>query len=106
MILNLVRNGLEATPPGLAEPELTIRTELEEGFVAVAVTDQGDGLSAEQIDRVFEPFFTTKRTGLGMGLAISRSIVRGHGGRIAASPNIGRGATFRFTLPVAPEVAS
>ena len=106
VILNLVRNGLEATPAGLAEPELTIRTGLEEGFVAVAVTDQGEGLSAEQIDRVFEPFFTTKRTGLGMGLAISRSIVRGHGGRIAASPNAGRGATFRFTLPVAPEIVS
>lgn len=106
VILNLVRNGLEATPPGLAEPELTIRTELEEGFVAVAVTDRGEGLTAEQIDRVFEPFFTTKRTGLGMGLAISRSIVRGHGGRIAATPNAGRGATFRFTLPVAKESAS
>jgi PAS domain S-box-containing protein len=105
VILNLVRNGLEATPPGLAEPELTVRTELDEGFVAVAVTDQGEGLSVEQIDRVFEPFFTTKGTGLGMGLAISRSIVRGHGGRITASPNEGRGATFRFTLPVAAEDA-
>jgi signal transduction histidine kinase len=106
VILNLVRNGLEATPPGLVEPALTIRSELDAGFVVVAVTDQGEGLSAEQIDRVFEPFFTTKRTGLGMGLAISRSIVRGHGGRITASPNEGGGATFRFTLPVAAEAAS
>jgi two-component system sensor kinase FixL len=107
VILNLVRNGLEATPPGLTEPTLTIRTELDDGCVAVAVTDQGEGLQAEQVDRVFEPFFTTKRTGLGMGLAISRSIVRGHGGRIEAPPNAGRGATFRFTLPIAaPEVAS
>lgn len=106
VILNLVRNGLEATPPGLVEPALTIRTELDAGFVVVAVTDQGEGLSAEQIDRVFEPFFTTKRTGLGMGLAISRSIVRGHGGRIHASRNEAGGATFRFTLPIAAEAES
>jgi two-component system sensor kinase FixL len=105
VILNLVRNGLEATPPGLTEPTLTIRTELDDGCVAVAVTDQGEGLQAEQVDRVFEPFFTTKHTGLGMGLAISRSIVRGHGGRIQATPNGARGATFRFTLPIA-EAAS
>lgn len=103
VILNLVRNALEATPPGLADPTLTIRTELDGASVAVSVTDQGEGLSAEQADRVFEPFFTTKRAGLGMGLAISRSIVRGHGGRIAALRNAGHGATFRFTLPVAGE---
>lgn len=105
VILNLVRNGLEATPPGLADPVLTIRTERDGSSVAVAVTDQGEGLSAEHAERVFEPFFTTKRAGLGMGLAISRSIVRGHGGRIAAVRNAERGATFRFTLPVAGEGA-
>lgn len=103
VILNLVRNALEATPPDRAEAALTVRTELENGCVAVAVTDQGEGLSVEQIDRLFEPFFTTKRAGLGMGLAISRSIVRGHGGRISAARNDGPGATFRFTLPVAGE---
>lgn len=102
VILNLVRNALEATPAGPPpEPALTIRTERENGCVAVAVSDQGEGLTAEQVDRVFEPFFTTKRAGLGMGLAISRSIIRGHGGRITAMANPGRGATFRFTLPIA-----
>lgn len=103
VILNLVRNALEATPTGEGEPVVEIRTEHDGAFVAVAVTDQGEGLTAEQRDRVFEPFFTTKKAGLGMGLAISRSIVRAHGGRISASGNAGRGATFRFTLPVAGE---
>lgn len=103
VILNLVRNALEATPAGGPEPAVEIRTERDDGFVAVAVTDQGEGLTAEQRDRVFEPFFTTKKAGLGMGLAISRSMVRAHGGRITASANAGRGATFRFTLPIAGE---
>lgn len=101
VILNLVRNALEATPAGLPDPALTIRTERDGDCIAVAVSDQGDGLTADQVDRVFEPFYTTKRAGLGMGLAISRSIVRGHGGRITAFANPGRGATFRFTLPIA-----
>jgi signal transduction histidine kinase len=104
VILNLVRNALEATPAGLQEPALEIRAECDDGFVAVAVTDQGEGLTEEQRERVFEPFFTTKKAGLGMGLAISRSIVRAHGGRITATANPGRGATFRFTLPCAGEV--
>ena len=102
VILNLVRNALEATPDGLPDPTLIIRTERDaDGCVAIAVSDQGEGLTAEKVDQVFEPFFTTKRAGLGMGLAISRSIVRGHGGRITACANPGRGATFRFTLPIA-----
>jgi len=103
VILNLVRNALEATPAGEGEPTVEIRTERDGDFVVVAVSDQGEGLTAETRERVFEPFFTTKKAGLGMGLAISRSMVRAHGGRIAAMANPGRGATFRFTLPVAGE---
>jgi two-component system sensor kinase FixL len=102
VILNLVRNALEATQRcGDDEALLVIRTERDDGYIAVAVTDQGEGLTEEQVKQVFEPFFTTKKSGLGMGLAISRSIVRAHGGRIAASANPDGGATFRFTLPVA-----
>ena len=70
--------------------------------VEVAVSDSGPGLPDAD---VFAPFYTTKRGGLGMGLAISRSIVEAHGGRLEAASNPGGGSTFRFTLPVAgPEL--
>ncbi len=71
----------------------------------ISVSDTGVGLPADQADRIFNAFFTTKPQGSGMGLAISRSIVESHGGRMWASANDGRGATFHFTLPVAVEVA-
>lgn len=108
VLLNLVRNGLEVmqgdgAPPG----RLLIRTAPGDGGdVEISVKDEGEGLPPSAAERVFEPFFTTKRSGLGMGLAISRSIVRGHGGRIVAMPNAGRGTTVRFTLPPAGEGAS
>ena len=61
------------------------------------------GLPAEKADQIFNAFFTTKPQGSGMGLAISRSIVESHGGRLWATANYGRGATFHFTLPTAAE---
>jgi signal transduction histidine kinase len=66
----------------------------------ITVTDTGVGLPADQAERIFDAFFTTKPQGSGMGLAISRSIVESHGGRLWAAPNDGRGATFCFTLSV------
>lgn len=68
--------------------------------VRVSVRDRGTGLSADSIERLFEPFYTTKGSGLGMGLAISRSIIEVHGGRLWAENNSDRGATFCFTVPV------
>jgi len=68
--------------------------------VLVAVRDSGPGLDPRSVDRVFDAFYTTKPQGLGMGLAISRSIVEAHGGRLWATANDGRGATFHFTLPI------
>jgi PAS domain S-box-containing protein len=108
VILNLVRNGMEAMQASpVRDGRLLVRTAAGEGgTVEVSVEDEGEGLPPDASDRVFEPFFTTKRTGLGMGLAISRSIVRGHGGRIAAAANPERGVTFRFTLPAASEGGS
>jgi two-component system sensor kinase FixL len=70
-------------------------------MVKVAVRDGGTGLSSDKLDKIFEPFYTTKSDGLGMGLAISRSIIEAHGGRLWAENNPNRGATFYFTVPLA-----
>ena len=67
----------------------------------MAVSDTGTGFEAGDEDRLFEPFFTTKAEGLGIGLAVSRTIIEAHGGRLEATRNPDKGATFRFTLPVA-----
>ncbi len=69
--------------------------------VTISVQDQGIGLGAAQIDRLFEAFYTTKPRGMGMGLAISRSIVEMHGGRLWAERNQGSGAMFSFRIPAA-----
>jgi hypothetical protein len=73
--------------------ELTIKSELgPDGQLLISVTDTGVGLPAEKMDQIFESFFTTKAQGSGMGLAISRSIIESHGGRLWASANSGRGS--------------
>ncbi len=100
VLLNLVRNALEAMhDAGGAAPVLTIETRRgSDAAVEVAVHDSGPGIDAAEAERIFEPFHTTKPSGLGMGLAISRSIIEAHGGRLWLSPSGARGATFRFTL--------
>ena len=70
----------------------------------VSVSDTGVGLPPQKVDQIFNSFFTTKRDGTGMGLRIGRSIVESHGGRLWATENPPRGATFQFTLPVTVEV--
>jgi signal transduction histidine kinase len=67
------------------------------------VRDNGSGISPQSKDRLFETFFTTKTEGMGMGLAISRSIVSAHGGKLWAASNANHGATFQFTIPTAVE---
>ena len=69
----------------------------------LSVQDSGTGLKPEAMDQLFEAFYSTKPQGMGMGLAISRSIIEAHGGRLWAEPNQGPGATFLFSLPAAPE---
>ncbi|MFQ5805869.1 MAG: ATP-binding protein, partial [Phycisphaerae bacterium] len=97
-----LRNGIEAvreTGPG--ERRLILETSSAGSeAVMVAVSDNGCGCSEETAERLFDAFFTTKPDGMGMGLAISRSIIEAHGGRLWATPNPGGGTTFRFTLPV------
>jgi signal transduction histidine kinase len=67
--------------------------------VLIAVKDSGTGLDSESLSRVFDAFYTTKPDGMGMGLAISRSIIEAHGGRLWATHNVPNGAIFQFTLP-------
>jgi len=67
--------------------------------VLVAVQDVGTGIDPQSLARLFEPFYTTKPEGMGLGLAISRSIIEAHGGRLWATPNVGPGVTLQFTLP-------
>jgi len=73
-----------------------------DGMAEIAVADTGPGLAPEIANRLFEPFVTTKRSGMGVGLAICRSIVEAHRGRLWVESNPGGGTVFRFTLPVMP----
>jgi signal transduction histidine kinase len=87
--------------------ELTIKSQSANGGqLLISVSDTGVGLPADGADRIFNAFFTTKPQGTGMGLAITRSIIEAHGGRLWASANTGPGATFHFTLPNAATVSS
>lgn len=84
--------------------ELIIRSQPEESAaIRVAVQDAGVGIDPQDLDHIFTAFVTTKPEGLGMGLAISRSIIEAHGGRLWASPHAGPGATVQFTLPMHSE---
>jgi signal transduction histidine kinase len=102
VLLNLIMNGIEAMSEVTIGRRLLLRSQLYESHsVLVAVQDCGVGLDPQDLDHVFTTFFTTKPGGMGMGLAISRSIIEGHGGRLWAAVNPGPGATFHFTLPAA-----
>ena len=98
VLVNLMLNGIEAMPDGSGELSVSSgRT--DDGQLLISVSDSGIGFSGENLEHIFAAFFTTKPTGTGMGLSISRRIIESHGGRLWASANIGRGATFQFTLP-------
>ena len=100
VVLNLIMNALEAMSAiGDRPRELVIRTQSGEvDQVRVTVQDSGIGLDPQSMGRIFDAFYTTKSQGMGMGLAISRSIIENHGGRLWAVANDGPGATFQFTL--------
>jgi PAS domain S-box-containing protein len=103
VVLNLIVNAIEAMSALDEEVrELQISTERDaSGSVLFTVRDSGQGLDPKNVDRVFDAFYTTKPNGMGLGLAICRSIIEAHGGRLWASANEPRGAIFQFTFPPA-----
>jgi signal transduction histidine kinase len=101
VVINLLMNGAEAMASITDRPrEIVIRSQQDEARqVHVAVRDSGIGIDSKTAERLFSAFFTTKPSGMGMGLSISRSIIRAHGGRLWVSANADHGATFQFTVP-------
>ena len=102
VLLNLIVNAIDAMSGIDDRPRALSIVSTQDGMsaVAVEVRDAGMGLDVEHAERLFEAFYTTKAEGMGIGLAISRSIVEAHGGRLSAAPNLPHGAVLRFSLPV------
>ncbi len=104
VMMNLILNSIDAMKDVDGTRELVIKSERADNEqLMVSVSDTGTGLPPQQTDQIFNAFFTTKPDGTGMGLRISRSIVESHGGRLWASGNLPRGASFHFTLPLKAE---
>jgi len=100
---NIALNGFQAMPEG---GRVTVRVEaLDPGWVHASIADTGVGLSPENMEKVFQPLFTTKATGIGLGLALSKTIVEAHGGTIGVESEPGKGSTFTVRLPVDGEKA-
>ncbi|MFL5391816.1 MAG: sensor histidine kinase [Myxococcales bacterium] len=103
VLMNLLVNAFEAVAGIPSGPkQVTVRAYARDGFVEVAVLDSGKGIARNELERIFEPFFTRKPNGMGMGLAICRTIVEAHGGRISADNRSERGAVFELSLPALP----
>ena len=104
VVMNLVMNSIDAMKDVDGARELAIQSRTsDEARIEVSISDTGVGLPSQGADRIFDTFFTTKPDGTGMGLAISRSIVEAHGGRLWAEPNAPRGTILHFALPTADE---
>jgi two-component system sensor histidine kinase HydH len=97
VLLNLVLNALQASPPG---GEVVIRADRTRENVSIGVRDSGPGVPPAHQDKIFEPFFTTRESGSGLGLAIAANIIRQHGGNLVADHNDDKGMTFRLDLPI------
>jgi signal transduction histidine kinase len=101
VLVNLITNAIHAMAARDEPRVLSIRSEAyKDGGVLVSVADTGLGVDPADISRIFNPLFTTKRDGMGMGLAMCRSIVEAHDGRLWVTPNTPHGAVFHFTLSV------
>jgi len=104
VLLNLVPNACEsmnANAPEERRIEIVVALDANERAIRTSVLDRGKGIESEHSERLFEPFFTTKKSGLGLGLAVSRSIIAAHKGRLWATSRADGGAAFHFTVPMA-----
>jgi signal transduction histidine kinase len=105
-LVNVLANALQSMPRG---GRLTVDVhptlDAEQRWLSIAVSDTGPGIPPEVLDRIFEPFVTTRATGTGLGLALAKRILEGHGGAIDVASDPGRGATFTLRLPLAAEPA-
>ena len=99
VFMNLMLNAIEAMQD--SGGDLVVMSQRQDSQLLLSVSDTGVGLPSEKMEQIFSAFFTTKPQGSGMGLAISRTIVESHGGRLWATANDGRGTTFHFTLATA-----
>jgi two-component system, LuxR family, sensor kinase FixL len=100
VLLNLFRNAIEAMQASARRQLVVSTTSAADHMVCVNVIDTGPGIAPGVASKLFQPFTTTKRSGLGVGLSISRTIIESHGGQITVAPNPGGGTIFRFTLRV------
>jgi C4-dicarboxylate-specific signal transduction histidine kinase len=100
VIMNLIRNACDALSRVSDRPRtLIVRSDSDDGSVGLSVCDVGTGFDREAADRLFDAFYTTKESGMGIGLSVSQSIIKSHGGELSAMLNEGPGATFTFRLP-------
>ena len=108
VILNLILNAMEAMSDVSPQPRELSVSSAKDGpnGALLSVRDSGTGLDGTVLDRLFEAFYTTKAHGMGIGLAVSRTIIQAHGGRLWAAPNVPQGAIFQFTLPADGEEVS
>jgi signal transduction histidine kinase len=99
VLINLVKNGMEAVE-GVKEPGLNLSVKRVFDQVRLEVADNGPGIPPDLLDKIFVPFFSTKPEGSGIGLSLSRQIIRNHGGQLSVSSEKGKGTRFRILLPL------
>jgi signal transduction histidine kinase len=99
VLINLVKNGMEALE-NTNDPTLTLSAKRVLDHLQLEVSDNGPGIPPEMLDKIFVPFFSTKTEGSGIGLPLSRQILRNHGGQLSAASEPGKGTTFRASIPI------